>query len=204
MEVHEIIKFKMQNKIIFAALLITLGVLFRTVWHLGPNVEFITSACLLSGSYLGRKWAILVPVFIMLTSDLIIGNTNIFIFTWSAYIVVGILGYWGLKNKNARLPDGQEKLKITKIIKATGLGIIASLWFYLWTNFGVWLLDSWGMYPRTITGLVDAYILGLPFLKYNLMGNLVFVPVSFSLVEIVKSIRLDTNYLFKKIEKILS
>jgi len=186
-----------RRKFIFAGLLIVLGILFRTAWHLGPNVEFVTSACLLAGSYLGRKWVILVPVFIMLTSDLIIGNTNIFIFTWSAYIVIGILGYWGLKNKN-------EKLKITKIIKATGLGIIASLWFYLWTNFGVWLLDSWGMYPRIITGLVDAYILGLPFLKYNLIGNLVFVPVSFSLVEIVKSISLDTNYLLKKLEKILS
>lgn len=165
-----------KSEIIFATLLIFLGVLFRTSWRLGPNVEFVTSAALLAGAYLGKKWAVFIPLSIMAISDLLLGNTNIFLFTWSAYLFIGYLGNLG----------HLDNLKIkTKILHATGLGVIASIWFFLWTNFGVWLLDSWGMYPKTLSGLIDAYIMGLPFLKYNLIGNLILVPSSFACMEIL-------------------
>lgn len=158
---------------LFATGLILLGIFFRTLGHIAPNVEYVTAASLLAGAYLGRKYAVLVPFAIMVLTDTLIGNTNIFIFTWSGYLLIGYLGYRG----NLR----------GKILRATGLGIIASLWFYLWTNFGVWALDSWGVYPRTLAGLIEAYIMGLPFLKLNLLGNLFFVPVSFGTVEIIKN-----------------
>ncbi|MFH0864393.1 MAG: DUF6580 family putative transport protein [Candidatus Gottesmanbacteria bacterium] len=162
------------KKIIFAAILISIAIILRTVGHIAPNIEFVTAASLLAGAYLGKKYAILVPFAIMVLSDTIIGNTNIFLFTWSAYLVVGCLGYLGnLKGK---------------IIRAAGAGIFASVFFFLWTNFGVWALDSWGMYPRTLGGLIEAYIMGIPFLKLNLLGNLFFVPVSFGIVEVVKSL----------------
>jgi len=171
------IQLKNKKRLILASLLILLGVAFRTVWHFWPNVEFITAATLLAGAYLGKKWAVIVPFLAMFLSDLILGNTNIFLFTWSAYIVIGYLS-------NLSHSDG-----IGKIVKATGLGIAASFWFYLWTNFGVWLLDSWGMYPKTISGLINCYILALPFLKYNLLGNIIFVPLSFTVVELYRSVK---------------
>lgn len=171
-----------KNKIIFAIILICLGILSRTIWHLGPNVEFVTGSTLLSGAYLGLGWAIIVPFSIMFITDFLIGNTNIFLFTWSAYLVIGCLGYLSHKGDLRMEP---------KILWATGLGIGASIWFYLWTNFGVWLLDSWGMYPKTMEGLVSAYILGLPFLKYNLLGNLFLIPASFFIVEVALSLRVS-------------
>ena len=185
-------------KLIMAVLLVTLGVLFRTVWHLGPNVEFVTSATLLAGAYLGKKWAFIVPVSIMAISDLTLGNTNIFLFTWSAYLIIGLTGHQLLKDQKhpfgtfgklsaSKLRTSRLNIKNNKIFKAMGIGIGASAWFFLWTNFGVWLLDSWGMYPKTITGLIDAYIMGIPFLKYNLIGNLFLVPLSFLSVEILSS-----------------
>ena len=163
-------------KIIGAIFLVGLGVLFRTLWHVAPNVEYVTAASLLAGAYLGRKYAVLVPFLIMVLSDTLIGNTNIFIFTWSGYLLIGLISQIGLIGKTG------------KIWRATGLGIAASLFFYLYTNFGVWLLDSWEMYPRTLAGLIDCYIMGLPFLKLNLLGNLFFVPVSFGIVEGVKAV----------------
>jgi len=168
----------MKNRnIIFAVILIILGILFRTVWHLGPNVEFVTAATLLTASYIGGWWVLTVPLLIMLISDFLIGNTNIFVFTWSAYLVMGIVGKWGFKN--------QKHILKFKIIEATGFGLLASVWFYVWTNFGVWFLDSWGMYPKTLAGLIDCYILAIPFFKYNLIGNLLIVPVSFTAVELI-------------------
>lgn len=162
-------------KIIPAFILIILGIAFRTIWHTGENIEFVTAGSFLAGAYLGLRWSVIVPLVTMILSDFIIGNTNIFIFTWSAYFVIGILGYLTLRKTKG------------KIIQATGLGIVASLWFYLWTNFGVWILDSWGTYPKTMMGLTQAYYYGLPFLKMNVLGNLLFIPSSFFLIEKVKS-----------------
>ncbi|MBM3283954.1 hypothetical protein FJY90_06990 [Candidatus Gottesmanbacteria bacterium] len=183
-----------KNKIIFAAFIIILGIIFRTVWHLGPNIEFVTAATLLAASYLGRKWAIIVPLSIMIITDFLIGNTNIYIFTWSAYAAIGIGAYYNLKFKILNLKY--------KIITAAVMGILASLWFYLWTNFGVWLTDSWGMYPKTLTGLFDAYILGLPFLRLNLISTLVFVPLSFTIVEVGRSAKPLRCFVFTKFKRI--
>jgi hypothetical protein len=170
-------KFQISNKefskYIIASILILLGILFRTVWHMGDNVEFVTAASLLSAAYLGLRFSIIVPFLIMLISDIFIGTTNIFLFTWSAYVIIAFGAYTAMKFK--------VQNEIKTIVKATGIGIIASVWFYLWTNFGVWALDSWGMYPKTLVGLIDAYIMGLPFLKSNMIGNLILVPASFGL-----------------------
>src|SRR3989338_9794842 len=116
-------------KLIMAVLLVTLGVLFRTVWHLGPNVEFVTSATLLAGAYLGKKWAFIVPVSIMAISDLTLGNTNIFMFTWSAYLIIGLTGHQLLKDQKhpfGKLRTSRLNIKNNKIFKAMGIGIGAS------------------------------------------------------------------------------
>lgn len=155
------------RKIIFAIIIISLGILFRTRWHLYPNMEFVTAATLLSAVYLGRKWAILVPIIIMGFSDYFIGNTNIFIFTWSGFILMGLMARNIAPWKNA---------------------VLASLFFYFWTNFGVWALDFYGMYSKDLSGLLRCYYMGLPFLRFNLVGNLIFVPLSFWVVEKAKII----------------
>lgn len=180
-----------KKKYLLAFILVILGILSRTVFHIGDNVEFVTSATLLSAAYLGKKYALVVPFLIMSVTDLFIGNTSIFIFTWSGYIVIGLMGILKL---NFRSKAAGKKSLVFKLLTAGGVGIAASFWFYLWTNFGVWLLDNWGMYPRTLFGLVDAYILGLPFFKYNLMGNVVLVPVSFFTAETIKTFLSSLNF----------
>jgi len=160
------------KKFLLAFLLIALGVAGRTVFHLAPNVEMVTLASLLAAAYLGRKYALLVPFAIMVITDTLIGNTNIFIFTWSAWLMIGFSGLILRKKEGVKLVGA-----------ATGWGILTSLFFYLFTNFGVWALDSWGMYSRDLVGLINCCLMGLPFLKANLLGNLVFVPVGFSVVE---------------------
>lgn len=158
------------KKIFFAFLIIALGVLFRTKWHIWPNVEFVTAATMLSAVYLGRRWGIIVPLIIMGISDYVIGNTNIFIFTWSAYVLIGIFS--------------KKFMAFGKIKSA----VIASSIFYVWTNFGVWVLDSFGMYSKDLPGLLRSYYMGLPFLRFNLIGNIFFVSVSFWIVETLKNI----------------
>jgi len=161
------------SKLFLAVLLISLAVLFRTRWHLGPNIEFVTTSSFLAAAYLGGFWAGAVPFLVMVISDKIISNSNIYLFTWSAFVFIGLGNYLAIRK------SGKKKL----ILKQTGLGVIAALFFYLYTNFGVWLLGSFGMYPKTLVGLMRCYLMGLPFLRFNLIGNLIFVPVSFTLSE---------------------
>ncbi len=47
---------------------------------------------------------------------------------------------------------------------------LASLSFFLLSNFGVWL--SW--YPHSLVGLKNCYILALPFYRNTLIGDVVF------------------------------
>ena len=49
---------------------------------------------------------------------------------------------------------------------------IASLIFFLTSNFGVWLLSNW--YPKSFAGLVMCYEAALPFFRNTLLSTLLF------------------------------
>ena len=161
-----------KKKTIGAISLIAFAVLTRLLLKDVPNVETITVTALLAGSMLGGIYAIVVALSAMAIADIIIGNDAILLFTWSAYAIIGLLGLVLYKKHGANLKY---------VLQMTGLGIVASLFFYFFTNFGVWLM--WPeMYAHTWMGLLQCYVMGLPFLKYNVLGNLIIVPVVTSVV----------------------
>ena len=162
------------GKLWFAAGLVLLALTERLWLDLGPNIELVTLAALAATFYLGKKWGIGVALVSLAISDVVLGNTPIALFTWSAY-TIGALGFsiLGRFAKTAK----------NRVVMASVLGVGFSLWFYIWTNFGVWLTDTWGMYPHTFAGLITCYVRGLPFLKNQLLSNLIIVPVGFGLVE---------------------
>ena len=165
-----------KTKIIIAVSLIIFGTIGRILLKDLPNIETVTVASLLAGSILGGFWAVIVPLIIIALSDMFIGNDPILIFTWSAWAVIGL---------GARLLYRKRKNTYKFVFQITGLGILASVFFYLWTNFGVWLF--WNMYPRNFSGLIQCYFMGLPFLRNNLASDLIFIPViSASVVFCVK------------------
>jgi hypothetical protein len=95
-------------------------------------------------------------------SDLYFGNVSVHFFTWSAFILIGIFGIFFKRNSKHYF------------LKISGGGIISVLLFYLWTNFGWWLVS--GMYPMNFQGLIQSYIAGFPFLKNQLASVLIFTP----------------------------
>jgi hypothetical protein len=161
-----------KTKLLAAFFLITFGIIgriFIVEFVQIPNLEIITSFSLIAGVILGGIFTFLVPLSIIVITDIYFGNTIILIFTWSAFAVIGIFGWLMRKRK---------KFDYSFLKEITGIGIASSLFFYLYTNFGWWLLTN--MYPHTWQGLIQCYIMGLPFLKNNLLGNLFFVPAFFS------------------------
>jgi hypothetical protein len=74
-------------------------------------------------------------------------------------------------------------LSHNKIKRQVFLIPIASFLFFLISNFGVWL--NW--YPRTTEGLLQCYLLALPFYGRTLLGDLFFGYGYLFLKQIVKS-----------------
>lgn len=155
-----------KTKFIAAAGLIAFGAITRYLLKDLPNIETITVVSLLAGALLGGVWTVIVGLSVVAITDIFIGNTNILLYTWTAWAVMGALG---LAARRFRRKPWAFSAGLT------GLGLTGNVFFYLWTNFGVWHIGD--LYPHSAAGLLDSYIMGLPFLGYQLISTVVFVPV---------------------------
>lgn len=153
-----------------AIVLILFGIFGRLLLRF-PNVETVTAATLLAGVLLGGWYSVIVPLCVIAITDMLIGNTNILLYTWSAWVLIGVGAL--LFNRWKRFSKYSGWVFAGGM---AGLGVVSSVFFFVWTNFGVWHLD--GLYPHTLSGLEASYIAGLPFLKYSLVGNMVIVPIA--------------------------
>lgn len=162
------------KKIVFVIIISVAAIIERLWFDLGPNIELITGVTILSTLILGKRGGFFVPLLILAITDTFLGNTGIMLFTWSAFVLEALAIPPLIKKIKFN-----ERKKIKKLIFPSALGAGASLWFYLWTNFGVWFLNSWKMYPKTLNGLISCYFAGLPFLKLNLVSNVLLLPLFF-------------------------
>lgn len=142
--------------------LILLGVVSRIVPH--PwNATPVMAIALFGGTYLPKRWAILLPLLIVAVSDLIIGWHSTVPWTWGALALTGLLGWW------IRQRPGASRV----VAGAVG----GSVLFFLISNFGVWV--EGGLYPRTLSGLQECFVAAIPFFRGTLLGDLIFATVFF-------------------------
>ncbi len=146
------------------------GAILRFVPHF-PNFAPITAMALFGGVYLGKKYALIVPLMAMLVSDLFIGFYDIKLMTgvYISFLLVGLIGLFIKKYKN-----------IGTIIGGT---ILSSVLFFLITNFAVWAFYDW--YPHTLSGLTQCFTMAIPFFRGTLMGDLFYVTILFGIYEII-------------------
>jgi hypothetical protein len=159
-------------KLLVSIILVGLIVLARLLPHL-PNVAPVAAAGLVAGAYLGRRWALGVVLGGMLLSDFFVGFYHLTVML-SVYISFAVIAW---------LAGYLKKYKTPTIVLTYSLG--ASFIFYLVTNFAVWATAIW--YPKNLAGLVLAYEMGLPFLRYTLVGDLFYTVVLFVSFELVLS-----------------
>lgn len=158
-----------KKNIILSIGLIVLGITGRMLLLAYPNVETLTAVSIIAGALLGPYLGLAVSLFSVVGSDMVIGNTNILLYTWTAWAVIGASSALLKQRQRSKLMVWLDSLKFT------GFGVLTTLFFYAWTNFGVWHLS--GMYLHTWDGLMLSYYNGLPFLRNQLLGNLLIVPV---------------------------
>jgi len=157
----------MKKNIITVLALVTLAVLSRTVFHINNNIEFITAFALVSAYFIKQKrYAIATVLGSIIISDLLIGNTNIVLFTWSGFLFTALVGF-ALRRTDIK----------NRLVASEFAAIISTLVFFFWTNFGVVVLGT--MYTKDLTGLIQSYYNGIPFLVNQLVGNIIIVPLVF-------------------------
>lgn len=118
----------------------------------------VAAVSLFSGILLGGYYSLIVPMCVMLITDMYYGNTYILLFTWSGFVMIGLMGY---------LNGAGLSFNAKSVAKIAGMGIGSVLVYDIWTNFGSWL----GWYPHTLNGLATCFSLAIPFTLWHLLST---------------------------------
>jgi hypothetical protein len=155
-------------RFIFVTTAILIAAVSRLFPHI-PNVTPIAAMALFGGVYFERRiFAFIVPLFAMCLSDGVMelingqGYHNTMIYVYGAFVLTSLIGL-GIRNKVSVLSVGAGS-------------VLASLLFFLITNFGVWAESG---YQLGAAGLGTTYALGLPFYSNTLLGDLFYNGVLF-------------------------
>ena len=146
--------------------LIVLAAAARFLPH-PPNVACVGALGLLAGCHLAGRRAWVVPVAVMLGSD-IIGQWFRLpgVGFYSPVVMAGV--YAGML---ASVPAGRWLRGRNRFTDRTFAALIASTLFFLVSNLAVW---AGGWYAPTPTGLVTCFVAALPFFGFTLIGDQVF------------------------------
>lgn len=156
---------------LLAIFLILVGITTRLLPHPG-NFTPIAAIALFGAVYLPKKYAFILPVTAMFFSDLIIGFYGItMLYVYGSFSLISLIGIWLRDHKN-----------LGSIFASS---LLSSLIFYLITNFGVWA-DPKTWYSPDLSGLMQSYIAGLPFLKNTMLGDLFYSGLFFTSYELIQ------------------
>ena len=146
-------------------------VVLAGVLHLVPHpfgVSPVGATALYAGAYGSPRIAWLVPVAILLAGNLIFGFYSypiVLAFVYAGFALAAWVGRWLLAKQRS--------------LSRYGLAIVAAATlFFLLSNFSIWLV---GMYPPTLSGLVQCYVNGIPFLLTGIIADAIFCCLLFGL-----------------------
>jgi hypothetical protein len=151
---------------------------FRFLPHPG-NVAPIGAFALIGGFYLGRRYALVVPFVALFLSDLFLNQQAGYaafhwprMIDWAAFLLIGMAGL--------AVRDRSWKMKL-------GATFATPFFFFAASNFGVWLtgINLAGVpYAKTLAGLTECYVAGLPFLRGTVLGDWGFAALFIAVMQL--------------------
>lgn len=158
--------------------LILLAVVSRIIpFHINNFTPLIAVALFAGAKFENKKWTFIVPLASLFISDAILAYQNHYrifhdtiFFTYSSILLIIFLGKSQLSSK----------LNIGKTI---AVSLISTSIFFIISNLGVWLFGN--MYSLDLQGLMQCYIMAIPFNKYSWLGDVVFTLILFGTYEYV-------------------
>jgi hypothetical protein len=181
---------KINNRLwLFTLVLVAITTLCK--FFFGPKLGWsgfspVYAIGLFSGMLINNKSrSFLLPLIAVFASDMIIEVLHVFnLFPYSGFYTYQVFNYtlllstaligWGLKGRSyGNLAIG---------------AFAAPTLFFLISNFGSWMIDTFNIYTNDLNGLMNSYEAGLPFYRNALAATFVFLP----------AILVVYNYMVKK------
>ena len=148
---------------------IAIGILTRLVPH-PANVTAVGATALFFGAKYGIKKGLFVTFLTMIATDMVLGMHPTMWATYGSLCIAVFLGKTFAAKKSG-----------TWIVGTT---IVSSVIFFLITNFAVWLIPN-GMYAKTVSGLIECYVMAIPFFRNSLFGDMLYSGLFFGGWEII-------------------
>ncbi|RHX96302.1 hypothetical protein DLM76_04960 [Leptospira yasudae] len=165
-----------------------LGVILSGISRFLPHPSNFTSVgamTVYSGARVQGWKAFAYPMFMMLVTDFILSKIHGFDWFYEGLPVVYcsllvnvFLGRIFLKNND-------------KLVSVAAVSLLASVQFFILSNFSVWAFSS--LYPKTSVGLLTCYIAAIPYFGGTLLGNMIYTPVLFGVLDRVE-LKVKANF----------
>jgi hypothetical protein len=149
---------------------IVLAAVTRWVPHLANFAPITAMAVFATARLTDRRLALLVPLVALFVSDLglealhrlgLSKTWGLYPTMWVVYAATLAVALLGFMIRRSRSP-----------FAIAGTVLSGSLLFFLLSNLGVWAF--WGIYPRTLDGLLLCYTQAIPFYRFSMLGDCVY------------------------------
>lgn len=167
------------RNLILPVVIILTAVSMRLLPH-PANFAPIAAMALFGGTYLSKRYAVLIPISAMIISDFFLGFHATMPYVYASFLISVLIGMWIRNHKSAK-----------NVITGT---LASSILFFIITNFGVWLVG--GLYPKTLQGALECYVLAIPFFRNTLAGDLFYATVFFGGFELISNLSKPTMYAY--------
>lgn len=156
-----------KNVVLF--LLILLVAFSRLIPH-PLNFTPIGALGLFAGAYLVDRKSWMLPLCALLLSDFVIGfyEPVAMMFVYLGFALSAFLGRFLLSEKRAAVRVG-------------GAAFCSAMIFFMLSNSGTWLSGT--LYPMSLAGLIECYVMAIPFFGNTLLGDLFYAAVLFGFFE---------------------
>jgi Family of unknown function (DUF6580) len=150
------------------------------------NFSALGALALLCGAVVRPVWvAIAIPLLCRGITDVVIemrtgyGFYGSWMFDYSAYAVVCLLAY--------AVPLRGWKVPLA--------GVGSAVIFFVLSNFGVWFMPHGGVgaYSRDLSGLMECFAMGLPFIKGTLAGDVFYSCVFFGALSAAEHVAMSNS-----------
>lgn len=175
--------------VVLVAVVLAVAGLARLTPHIS-NMTPLFAVGMAAGAWLGRERQVLAGCMViaaMFIGDLFLG------FHWTMPFV-----YFGMYLGSALGARSAGWLANAtpnwlRLMKSGSVAVAASGAFFVISNFGVWIVG--GIYPRTVEGLIQCFVLAVPFFKQSLGADFVFGSVLLFAVAFARRSLQGTNWI---------
>ena len=177
---------KLKENTALIVIMILIAAMTRLIPHY-PNFTAVGAVALFGGAYLSKRMAFIIPLLALFISDLFLNNlvyANQFPEFYDGFMLFNVKGLPVYGAFIAVILIGMFLIKKATIKNVLGSAILASVVFFLITNFAVWAGSV--MYPKSFAGLIACYTAAVPFFWNTMLGNFFFVAVLFGGLEWVR------------------